>query len=73
LTADPVEEMRTIYERLDLGDFEIVRPRLEEYVKDHQDYQRNQHQLAPELREEIDRRWSHYLERFGYAPTTGRE
>jgi hypothetical protein len=73
LVADPVEEMRTIYERLDLGEFETVRPRLEEYVKDHQDYQRNQHQLAPAIRDEIDRRWSHYQERFGYAPSTGRE
>jgi hypothetical protein len=73
LVADPVEEMRTIYERLDLGDFELIQPRLEEYLKDHADYQRNQHALSPEIREEIDCRWSGYLERFGYAPSRGRE
>ncbi len=70
LVADPLEEMRTVYERLGLGDFEQVRPRLEEYLQEHQDYRRNQHALAPEIREEIDRRWARYLERFGYTPTT---
>jgi omega-hydroxy-beta-dihydromenaquinone-9 sulfotransferase len=71
LTADPVEEMRTIYARLGLGDFEEIRPRLEEYLQDHADYQRNRHALSPAIREEIDRRWSGYMARFGYAPSRG--
>lgn len=71
LTADPLEEMRKVYEKLDLGEFENVQPRLEEYLKDHQDYQRNQHVLAAEIREQIDRRWGDYMERFCYPGSAG--
>jgi omega-hydroxy-beta-dihydromenaquinone-9 sulfotransferase len=67
LVADPVEEMRQIYARLDLGDFENIRPRLEEYLQEHQDYRRNVHQLPAETKAEIERRWAGYFTRYGYG------
>jgi hypothetical protein len=73
LVANPVEKMRIIYERLELGDFENIQLRLEEYLLEHADYQRNRHAMDPDLREEIDRRWSGYMEQFGYTPSGERE
>ncbi len=66
LVRDPVGQVRTIYEKLELGDFEHVRPQLEAYAGQQKDYQVNRHDLEPELRSEIRRRWSDYFIRYGY-------
>jgi hypothetical protein len=66
LVADPVGEMRKLYEHLGLGGFEAVRPRLEEYLAKNRDYRTNRYDLAPELRAEIGRRWGDAIRRYGY-------
>ncbi len=66
LVRDPVGQVRTIYEKLELGDFEQVRPQLEAYAGQQKDYKVNRHDLEPELRSEIRRRWSEYFTRYGY-------
>jgi hypothetical protein len=66
LVANPVERMRTVYENLDLGNFEAVRPAIEAYFADKADYQTNRYELAPELRAEVTRRWGFFLDRYGY-------
>ena len=43
LVADPVGQMRAVYEQLDLGDFEAVRPAIEEYFADQKDYKTNRY------------------------------
>ncbi len=67
LVADPVGQMRRIYERLQLGEFESVEPSLAEYVREQKDYKTNRYQITPELQAEISRRWRIYAERYGYA------
>ncbi len=67
LVADPLAEMRNIYEKLGLGGFENVLPKLEAYLTEHRDYRRNQHALSAEVREQINQRWAGYFERYGYA------
>lgn len=67
LVANPVEEMQALYDRLGLGEFESVRPRLEEYLKDHEDYRRNLHELPARTKDEIHRRWASYFARYGYG------
>ncbi len=67
LIADPVEQMRLVYEQLELGDFQAVRPGIEAYFASRKDYKTNRYQLAPELRSEISRRWRKYAEQYGYA------
>jgi omega-hydroxy-beta-dihydromenaquinone-9 sulfotransferase len=68
LVADPVGQMRLLYERLDLGDFEQVRPRLEKYLAASAGYKTNRYPtLSPELRAEITRRWGDVIRRYGYA------
>ncbi len=66
LVRNPVGQLRTIYEKLNLGDFESVRPQIEAHVGTQKDYKTNKHELEPELRSEIRRRWSDYFERYGY-------
>ncbi|MBP89663.1 MAG: sulfotransferase family protein [Planctomycetaceae bacterium] len=66
LVQDPVGELRKIYEYLELGDFENVQPRIEEYAANKKAYKPNQHQLEPEIKEEVRRRWAGYFEKYGY-------
>jgi omega-hydroxy-beta-dihydromenaquinone-9 sulfotransferase len=67
LIANPVEQMRRVYEELQLGDFESVRPGIEAYFADQKDYKTNRYQMTPELRAEITRRWGKYIEKYGYT------
>jgi hypothetical protein len=64
---DPIRQVRRIYQQLNLGDFERVHEKLEEYVVSLKDYSPNQHALEPEVKSEIQRRWADYIERYGYA------
>jgi hypothetical protein len=66
LVRDPVGEVRKIYEQVGLGDFEQMRPALETHVGGQKDYKTNRHELEPELKAEIRRRWAGYFERYGY-------
>jgi hypothetical protein len=67
LVRDPEGEMRRLYERLGLGGFEELLPRLRQYLAEHADYRTNRYRpLAPELRVEITRRWGEVVRRYGY-------
>ena len=67
LVADPLEQMRRVYEELRLGDFESVRAAIEQYFASKKDYKTNRFQNTPEIRDEITRRWSKYLKDYNYA------
>lgn len=67
LVRSPVEQMRQIYEHLQLGGFEAMKPRLEEYLAQNSGYETNRYELSPERRAEITRRWGAVIERYGYA------
>jgi hypothetical protein len=67
LVRNPVEQLRAIYEHLELGDFEEVLPRLKLYIADTADYKTNRYELPPELRNTIMQRWGHVIRHYGYA------
>jgi hypothetical protein len=67
LVADPMGEVRRLYEELELGGFDELAPALKEFVAGQKDYQKNRYQIAPEIRSEIARRWAGYIEKYGYA------
>jgi len=73
LIRDPMGQLKAIYDQLGLGDFERARPKLEAYLSSVKDYQRNTHQLEPELRAKIAKRWAAYFERYGYSTTPAAE
>jgi hypothetical protein len=67
LVADPVGQVRRIYDELGLGGFDQLRPVVEDYVEKHKNYQKNRFEMAPELKAEIGRRWAGYIEKYGYG------
>ncbi len=66
LVLDPMGQVQAMYESLDLGDFEYMRPRLAKYVATQREYKPNRLQLEPEIEDAIRRRWAGYIERYGY-------
>jgi len=68
LVRDPLGQMRQIYQRLDLGDFETAAPAVEAYFARRADYRPSRYQLAPEHHAEVTRRWLPYMHKYGYAP-----
>lgn len=67
LVADPAGQLQALYAQLNLGDFDRVRPKLDEYLRETRDYQTNKFQLDEEVRAEIDRRWGHWMRPYGYC------
>ena len=67
LVRDQVGEMQKLYEALNLGEFERMRPQLESYLKGTKDYKTNRYEIDPEVREQIDRRWGPFMRRYGYC------
>ena len=67
LVADTPSVIRSIYEQLDLGDFDtrIAEP-LEEYLESQKGYKVNQHELPNELEDMIAQRCIPYLQKYGY-------
>jgi len=66
LVADPVGRLREVYERLDLGDFNRVRPALEAQARAMKEYRTNDYRHDPRIVAEIARRWRPFIDRYGY-------
>lgn len=67
LIRDPVGQMRVLYDQLELGGFDVVLPRLQDYAAKAAGYERNRYALTPELRDEILRRWGKVIRQYGYG------
>jgi len=67
LEADPVGQVKNVYDALDLPDFRVVQPELAQYVASVAGYEKNAFQeLPPELRSRIAKEWSHSFREWGY-------
>ena len=66
LVAEPVKKVAAVYGTLGLGDFSPVAPQVAQYFSDRTSYERNRHELDPQWRSEVLRRWQPYFERYGY-------
>lgn len=66
LVEDPTARMAEIYAKLELGDFGLVREKVERFVASNADYQTNRFELSEEKRNEIARRWADYIAQHGY-------
>lgn len=67
LVREPIEQMRSLYEHLNLGEFETALPKLEAYFKDKAGYRASTYEIPQELRGDIDRRWGKYMHKYGYC------
>jgi len=66
LVRDPVAQMRSLYEQLELGDFERMLPQLETHLAKTRDFQTNKYQSDPETEAKVANRWGRYFQRYGY-------
>ena len=72
LVADPVGRLREAYERLELGDFDRVRPALQKQAESMKRYRTNTYRHDPRIVAEIASRWKPFIERYGYeVPAAG--
>jgi hypothetical protein len=69
LAANPVEVLRGVYEKLGMGEFERLKPHLEKYMADHEDFKVNRHSLDDETKAKIRDRWASFFETYGYEST----
>ena len=67
LVAEPFETIRSIYERLGLGDFESAEANLNKRLANHKNYRTNSHPIDAETEKLILDRWRGYAERYGYV------
>jgi len=67
LIADPLGKMRELYDKLDLGEFDRLLPKLEGYLTEIGDYQPNRFSPDPALCAEITRRWGPQIRQQGYS------
>jgi hypothetical protein len=67
LVADPINVLRDLYAKLDLGAFADAEPGVTAYLAEEKDYKTNRFELPEEVRERISNRWSSYAKRWGYA------
>jgi hypothetical protein len=67
LVADPAGEVRKMYERLELGPYELIREKIDAFVEGQKDYQTNKHNIDETLKAKIRERWAAYFEKYGYA------
>jgi len=66
LTSDPVQTVRKIYERLNLGDFDRVKGKIEQFADSQKEYKKNKFEIEPAIAEQIQQRWSGYLRKYQY-------
>jgi hypothetical protein len=68
LVRDPWPILERLYAALDLGDFAIARPGIEQYLTAVRDYTTNKHHLTESDRLLVQRRWGDVIRRYGYEP-----
>ena len=66
LDARPLEVLRSLYETLELGDFDAVRPRLEDYLRGLGTFQKNRFDFPAEVIEKVNQHWGFALDAFNY-------
>jgi hypothetical protein len=66
LVDDTCRVVEQVYAQLELGDFEMVREKLEETVDAKKGYQKNTHVLDADLVSNINQHWHDYFRRYDY-------
>jgi hypothetical protein len=64
--ADPVFMLQTIYEKLDLGDFDVCKGRFMDFAKTKKDYGVLKHELNAQEIESVNQHWSRFIRYWNY-------
>jgi len=66
LDEQPMETLEKIYGALDLGEFEVQKPRLETYLDSLANYEKNSFDFPPEVIETVNANWGFAFDAFDY-------
>ena len=66
LEKDQIKTMSQLYEKLDLGDFESLKPIFETYIREQGVYQKNTFSLTEKVKKEIVKCWKPAFQTYGY-------
>ena len=66
LEADPLAELRLVYERLDLPGFPAAEPALRAYISSIADYRKNRYELDAETIAKVNTQWRFAFDEWGY-------
>ena len=66
LEADPVGELRKVYEHLNLDGFAELEKNMQPYLKDQKSYKKNKYEMDAAQEKKIYERWQKAFEMFGY-------
>jgi hypothetical protein len=66
LEAEPLEQVRRIYERLDLPGFAQAEPAIQAYLASIAGYRKNEYQLTNEIIAKVNQHWGFAFEAWGY-------
>jgi len=66
LQAAPMDQLRRIYEELDLPGFVVAKPRLRTYLESVAGYKKNPYDLDPGVIERVNRHWGFVFDAWGY-------
>lgn len=67
LVADPAEQLEALYDTLELGDFDRVRPAVRAYFSTRSNYRVNDLETDDTQRFEVGRRWGRFMRHYGYC------
>jgi len=67
LEREPIEQITRIYRTLNLNDFEVARPRMEEYLGKVSGHRRNRFTLSLQQKKRVEGRWGRYISEKGYG------
>lgn len=72
LVTNPLEELRRIYQAVNLPDFAEVEPVIDQWVREqHRHYRTNVHSLSPALEKRLRSQWGDYFKNYGYDSPVG--
>ncbi|MDO5580336.1 MAG: sulfotransferase [Planctomycetia bacterium] len=66
LVKEPVALLEKIYGTLEIDGFEESREAFANFASTQKSYKKNKFQISPEIQEAISRRWSGYIQKYGY-------
>ncbi len=66
LVADPVGQLRRVYEELELGEFDRVLPAIQQRAQSMSSYQTNRYHVPRALRQRITTAWYSFCQQYGY-------
>ena len=62
----PLIELEKVYRILNLGDFELVKPRFEDYLNSISDYRKNVYDISEDKREELNKIFHDIIKKYEY-------